>query len=111
MTAPVRVRLPNRRSHETVLFEHEGVRFYGSFGRRYVDGSVGGRVEEVFLRACKPDSSLDNQACDAGVLASMLLQYGVPIEEIRHSLKRSSNGRAAGPLGALFDILIASEAT
>jgi len=44
-------------------------------------------------------------ASDSAVLCSLLLQYGVPIDVIRHALMRDGNGRASGPLGVVLDLL------
>jgi hypothetical protein len=44
-------------------------------------------------------------ASDAAVVASIALQYGVPLEVIRHALMRDVRGRASGPLGAVLDLL------
>jgi hypothetical protein len=38
---------------------------------------------------------------------SFALQYGVPVEVIRHALLRDSRGRASSPLGVALDMLTA----
>jgi len=43
------------------------------------------------------------------VLASIALQYGVPIDVIRKALMRDSRGQARTPLGVVLD-LVANEA-
>jgi len=40
---------------------------------------------------------------DAAILASLALQYGAPLDEIRHALKRDVRGEAASPIGAALD--------
>ena len=35
--------------------------------------------------------------------AAIALQYGVPLETIRHALMRDSQGRASGPLAVALD--------
>ena len=40
---------------------------------------------------------------DAAILASIALQYGASLDEIRHALKRDVRGQAASPIGAALD--------
>jgi ribonucleoside-diphosphate reductase alpha chain len=91
MTA--RQRLPNRRLIESFELKCGGIEYCASVGF-FPSGTLG----EVFLRAAKPSSAIDGFANDAGILASLLLQHGVPVDEIRHSLGN-------GPLVALLDRL------
>ena len=51
----------------------------------------------------------DTAAKDAAVICSIALQYGVPLDVIRHALLRDSRGVASSPLGVALD-LIAGEA-
>jgi hypothetical protein len=87
MTA--RIALPTRRASETIAFRHNGRRYSATFGY------VGGRVLEVFLDGGKPDSEIQTHASDAAILASILLQCGVDLKTIRHSI--------AGPLASAID--------
>jgi hypothetical protein len=75
--------LPNRRRAETIAFERDGARFVLTAGF-YPDGRLG----EIFLNADRANSLLDFLMSDAAILASLALQYGAPIDEIRHALKR-----------------------
>jgi hypothetical protein len=93
-----RNRLPHRRAAETIAFEHAGAGFSLTAGY-YPDGRVG----EVFLNADRANSLLDFIAADAAILTSLALQYGAPLDEIRHALKRDSRGEAASPIGAALD--------
>jgi hypothetical protein len=95
---PRRNRLPNRRPAETVGFEHAGARYQFTAGF-YTDGSIG----EVFLNHARSDSLLDALAHDAAIVVSIALQYGAPLAEIRHALKRDIRGEAASPIGAALD--------
>jgi hypothetical protein len=90
MTA--RQRLPNRRLMESFEFVCGGINYFGSIGFFCVGGAPG----EVFLRTAKPSSTIDSFANDGAILISLLLQHGVPVDEIRHSLGN-------GPLLALLD--------
>lgn len=92
---PERKRLPNRRRAETITFQRDGARFEMTVGY-YPDGRVG----EVFLNADRANSLLDFLMSDAAILASLALQYGAPLDEIMHALKRDGRGVAASPIGA-----------
>jgi hypothetical protein len=93
-----RNRLPNRRSAVNTSFERDGARFAMSAGY-YPDGRLG----EIFLNADRANSLLDFLMSDAAILASLALQYGAPLDEIRHALKRDVRGVAASPIGAALD--------
>ena len=60
---------------------------------------------EIFLVNHKAGSQAGIMASDAAVVASIALQYGVPIEVIRKALMRDSRGNASGPLGVVLDRL------
>ena len=93
-----RDRLPNRRSAISTSFERDGARFEMTTGF-YPDGRAG----EVFLNADRANSLLDFLMSDAAILASLALQYGAPLDEIRHALKRDIRGDAASPIGLALD--------
>ncbi len=95
-----RERLPNRRAHEIVEFEHAGIRIIGGVGR-YENG----KIAEVFVNAGKVGSHIESATRDAGVLASIALQHGASVADLQHSLQRLSDGRAAGPIGQLLDLI------
>jgi hypothetical protein len=90
--------LPNRRRAETIAFERDGARFVLTAGF-YPDGCLG----EIFLNADRANSLLDFLMSDAAILASLALQHGCPLDEIRHALKRDARGVAASPIGAAVD--------
>jgi hypothetical protein len=98
-TAP-RQRLPNRRGHELLDFEHGGIRYIAGVGR-FEDGSLA----EVFLNTAKPGTAVDTNARDAAVAASLLLQHGCPVETLRRALTRNGDGSASGPLARALDLL------
>ena len=95
---PVRNRLPDRRNAVTTTFHRDGANFEMTVGY-YPDGRVG----EVFLNADRANSLLDFLMSDAAILASLALQYGAPLDEIMHALKRDVRGLAASPIGAALD--------
>ena len=92
--------LPNRRRAEIIDFWHDGLAFTAGISR-YQDGSVA----EVFLSCGKIGSNAADLARDAAISASIALQHGCPIDRLRHAVTRVSDGRAAGPIGVLLDIL------
>src|SRR5262245_4670173 len=59
-------------------------------------------LAEIFINGkCGSDS--DTAARDSAVVASIALQYGVPLETIRRALMRNRDGSACGPLSAALD--------
>lgn len=86
-----RERLPNRRASERFTVDYDGARYTATLSK-FSDG----RVAEIFLDAAKPDSGLAVHANDAAVLASLLLQHGVPAATIRHSI--------SGPIAVALDL-------
>jgi ribonucleoside-diphosphate reductase alpha chain len=98
-----RRRLPNRRAAELIDFEHGGMRYTAGVSR-FPDG----RVAEVFLHTAKAGSDAADIARDAAVTASLALQHGVYVATLRKALTRGSDGKAAGPIGALLDLLEAT---
>jgi hypothetical protein len=95
-----RRRLPNRRGSETFEIESQGLKFTVT-ASRYDDGGLA----EVFLQNHKAGSMAGINAQDAAVVASIALQYGVPLDVIRKALMRDSQGRASGPLATALDLL------
>ena len=98
MTA--RRRLPNRRASESFEIDAQGLAFTATVSR-FDDGGVA----EIFLQNHKAGSAAGINAADSAVVASIALQYGVPLDVIRRALMRDSHGRASGPLGVALDRL------
>ena len=107
MTAPeitteipvgTRRRLPNRRGHELLDFEHVGICYTVGIGR-FEDG----RPAEVFLNTRRHGTAVDVNARDAAVAASLLLQHGCPLDTLRRALTRNGDGSASGPLACALD--------
>lgn len=95
---PVRNRLPNRRSATSISFERDGASFEMTTGF-YPDGRPG----EIFLNADRANSLLDFLMSDAAILASIAMQYGASLDELRHALKRDSGGKPSSPIGEALD--------
>src|SRR5215510_2851518 len=100
-----RRRLENRRPALTFDLEVGGLKYTATVAR-FPDGTLA----EVFLSNGKAGSDSDTSARDSAVVASIALQYGVPLEVLRHALMRNRDGSACGPLGAALDLLHAREA-
>jgi hypothetical protein len=99
----LRTRLPNRRPSEQLAFQCGGFRYIATVSK-FPDG----RIAEIFIGNGKAGSSTDSAAKDSAVVASIALQFGVPLETIRKALLRDAQGVASSPLGTVIDI-IASE--
>jgi hypothetical protein len=103
MTAtPQRRRLPNRRPHLVLEFEHGG--FAHTAGVGFFD-NAGQHPAEIFLTTAKHGTVLDTNARDAAIAASLLLQHGCPVETLRRALTRNGNGSASGPLACVLDLV------
>jgi hypothetical protein len=87
--------------HETVRFTHWGMNYVIGLGR----ASAADPISEVFINCGKAGTQSETLARDSAVLLSLALQYGVPIEAIRHALTRNSDGSASGPIGTLVDLM------
>ena len=95
-----RLRLPNRRGHELLDFEHGGIRYTAGVGR-FEDGTLA----EIFLNTAKHGTAVDVNARNAAVAASLLTQHGCPIDTLRQALTRNGDGSGSGPLVRALDLL------
>jgi hypothetical protein len=93
-----RLRLPNRRHAKTFDLEVAGLRYKVTAGY-FTDGALA----EIFVSNHKAGNASDVAARDTGILLSLLLQHGCPIETIARALSRNSNGTASGVIGAAVD--------
>ena len=100
--APTRRRLPNRRGHLVIEFEHGGFAYTAGIGFFDDDGR---QPAEIFLTTGKHGTALDTNARDAAIAASLLLQHGCPVDTLRRALTRNSDGSASGPLAHVLDLL------
>jgi hypothetical protein len=98
-----RRRLPNRRPHLVIEFEHGG--FAYTAGTGFFD-DAGQHPAEIFLTTAKHGTLLDTNARDAAIAASLLLQHGCPVETLRRGLTRNGDGTASGPLAHVLDLLL-----
>jgi hypothetical protein len=105
MTA--RRRLPNRRAREGFDLRHGGIDYHVCVGRDFDGRSGSGDIRELFLSTRKlTGTDTDALARDAGLLFSLLVQYGCPIETILDALTRDNQGCPAGVLGRAIEIAI-----
>jgi len=86
-----RQQLPNRRGHELLTFEHEGIRYTAGVGR-FADGGLA----EIFLATAKHGSALDVIARDAAVAASLLLQQAARWTPCARRSPATATARALG---------------
>src|SRR4030088_1156514 len=97
----LRRRLPQRRFHELLDFEHAGYRYTAGLGFFETGG-----LAEIFINVPgRSGTAIEAVARDAAILASICLQYGAPVEVIRRALTRNGDGSAGGPLGVVLDLL------
>lgn len=94
-----RKRLPNRRQCNRYEFVHGGFRYFGVIGFR--PGTK--EPTELFLQAGKAGTAIEAIARDAAILASLALQHGAGVDDLRHALTRLDNNSPAGPVAALLD--------
>ena len=95
-----RERLPNRRGSLMFEFVHDNIPFQVS-----VSFFTDGRLGEIFVDAGKVGSAVDILARECAIAASLALQHGCPAAELRNALLHQKESAAAGPLGALFEII------
>ena len=100
-----RRRLPNRRASFTFNFE---------CGQHTYTATVScfpgtDQVAEIFLGNGRAGSDVDAAAKDSAVVASLALQWGVPLDRLRRALLRDPRGIASSPLGVALDLLADSE--
>ena len=98
--------LPARRLGVTLGFEHNGMHFTATAGRR----STHEPITEVFLniapdRGGKYGSDSDLAARDAAVAVSLALQHGVPLGVLQRAMGRELDGTPSTPIGKLLDII------
>jgi hypothetical protein len=99
----MRARLPDRRLHELFEIDNGGIHYVVGVGRFQND-----ELAEIFLNTPKTGTAAAVNAQDAAIAASLLFQHGCPTETLRKALTRNPDGSAAGPLGAVLDILSGS---
>jgi hypothetical protein len=97
-----RQRLDNRRPSITFTFAC-GPQKYTATTSHFPSGALA----EIFLSNGRAGSDVDAAAKDSAVLASIGLQYGIPLSVLRKALLHDENGKASSPLGTALDIVAA----
>ena len=103
MTA--RIKLPDRRASTSFSFNcgpHRYTATYSCF-----PGTQ--QLAEVFLGNGRAGSDVDAAAKDSAILASLCLQFGVPIQTIKHALLKDAAGNPSSPLGCALALIHQSE--
>jgi ribonucleoside-diphosphate reductase alpha chain len=100
----MRQRLPDRRRSIVFSFECSGLHYTASAS--WLDNN---QLGEVFVGNHRADSHADSCAKDAAILASLALQYGAPLDVLRKSLLRDSQGRPSTPIGCALDLIAGEE--
>jgi hypothetical protein len=95
--------LPNRRQADVIDFDFDGAAYTATYST-----FPNGALAEIFLQSKKLNSDRGIAAKDGAILASIALQFGVPLNVIRHALQRTRGGKAAGALGHALDIIAAT---
>jgi len=96
---PKRRRLSQRRCAIASECDVGAVRYRFQVGF-FNDGSIG----EIFLNGPKVGSAAQIAAHDAAIAASLALQFGCPLETLRHALLKLPTGESAGPLCRALDL-------
>ena len=94
-----RQKLKNRRLNVTTCLETSSGKYHVSFGIEPETGRIG----EIFIRGSKIGSDMDILLDDATVVLSLALQYGVPLDQLIHSLH---TGREEGGTSVLAQAII-----
>lgn len=95
--------LPQRRHSETFDLDWWGQRWHVTVG--YYDHEMT-RPGEIFVNAGRrAGTDLDVMTRDAAIMFSMLLQHGMTLHELAHSLTRNPAGGPGGIMGAIADKL------
>ena len=96
-----RLRLPGRRQADTFDLEVAGLRYNVTVGF-----FPNGAPAEVFISNHKVGNASDVVARDAGILISLLLQYGCIAETIADSISRNGTGSPSSVIGTALDLII-----
>jgi len=65
-----------------------------------------GRIGEVFAMSDKIGSEMQALTRDGAILISLALQFGCPLDIMRHAISRNPDNTASSFVGALLDELV-----
>ena len=94
--------LPDRRRCEIQTVWNNNQKYMVTVGR-YQDG----RPAEVFIDSSRPCSESVTLADDAAIVASIAIQYNVPLAVLRSAISRNPDGSPATIFGKALDLLAA----
>jgi hypothetical protein len=100
-----REKLPHKRPSLNFSFECNALRYTAT-----VSCFADGRLAEIFVNNSRAGSHSDSAAKDSAVVCSIALQFGVPLDVIRHALLRDARGKASSPLGEALDQIVNTRA-
>lgn len=92
--------LPNRRGGDIFDMFMHGAKFAVSVG--CFDQN---KPAEVFITGAKAGSEVQAVARDAAILLSLSLQYGCPLEVIKHAITRNADDSPQTLIGAVIDLM------
>jgi hypothetical protein len=101
--------LPNHRNSINFTIRFEGEQ-YGVTTGFYPDGRIG----EIFINrikdktAAKLGQQLDAVCRDSAILLSLLLQYGVDLPNLKHSITRDDDSTPMSIVGTIIDSIEAT---
>lgn len=99
MTAPLRHRLPNRRTGIAETIQWDG----GEYDCQASFDPAAPRVSEAFISGHKVGSAMAATMADAAIMFSILLQAGFPADYLAQRLSRGENDQPTSPIGAMAD--------
>ena len=102
-----REKLPNRAPHITLKFKVRGTPYHATID--YFDTS-GDRPGALFLSTGKSGEELQTRMRDNAIIASIALQHGASLEEMRGAISRDDAGKPMGPMGVLLDLMAPEKA-
>ena len=106
--------LPPRRYTETFKLAFWGQTWHVNVGH-YEDRDAARRAEaesqpltpgEVFIAGGKAGTQTESTARDGAILLSLAMQYGAPLDVIRHALTREEDGKPSSLIGAVVDRML-----
>lgn len=104
----LRAALPERRPSLTHTFEHASAPGAKAFTYTLTVGFYDRtfrRPGEIFLSTAKTGTDAEVNARDGSIAISIAMQYGVPLDVLRHAMTRNPDGSPSGPLGAALEEL------
>ena len=74
-----------------------------------VSGVLVTSAKDAFVVGADIFEFVDAFAREMAIIASIAIQYGATVDELRHAVLRDAHGQPSTPLGAVLDLLAAEE--